>query len=127
MGEIEARMGIIPLEELLAERDELVQQVARLRARHGPGGTWPDERKVELSKIAAMIRAQAVLEGKKMTEAWLDECSHSHDQYAAFIAAGTTEKADWVIAEARIEGIDFTIQRGQAIARYLSAEVHLTP
>jgi len=31
-GEIEVRAGLVPIEELLHERDELVAQVARLRA-----------------------------------------------------------------------------------------------
>src|SRR5882724_9201744 len=39
-GEVEARMGLIPLEELHQERDELVSQVARLRAVYGAGGTF---------------------------------------------------------------------------------------
>jgi hypothetical protein len=128
-GEIESRMGLPPIEELLAERDELVKHVAPLRAKHGPFGTWDALRKVELATIAASLRARAVAEEppRKMTEAAIDEAAHSDGRYAAFIAAGTQEKADWAVQENAIQGIADTINRGQAVARYLAAEVPLTP
>ena len=118
-------MGLVPLEELLAERDELVRQVAPLRALHGPGGTWDDMRRMERSRLAPRIRAIAVRDEKKLTEAAIDDAALSDLDYAAFVAAGTREKAAYYELEARIQGIEFTINRGQAIARYLAAEVHL--
>jgi hypothetical protein len=126
VGEIEQRMGIPPLEVLLAERDDLVRQVARLRALYGPGGTFDAQRKIELSKAAAVVRAQAVLEGKKVTESYLDEAAHTSNGYVDFIIQATSERADWILLEARIEGIDFTINRGQAVAKYLANEVSLS-
>lgn len=125
MGDLEAKMGIPPLEGLLAERDELVASAARLRAVHGPNGTYDALRKSELAKIQAMIRAQAVMEGKRVTENYLEESSHAHEQYAAWIAEMTSQKADWFIAENRIQGIADTIFRGNAIARYLASEAQL--
>src|SRR5881275_198209 len=126
-GEIEARMGLIPLEELLAERDEITAQLARLRAVYGPGGTFDALRKIELSKAAAVVRAQATLEGKKVTEAYLDEMAHVSDSYVAFITGSTSERADWILHEARLEGFDFTINRGQAVAKFVTAELGLQP
>jgi hypothetical protein len=126
-GEIEARCGLIPLEELLAERDELVSQVARLRALYGPGGTFEPLRKIELSKAANLVRAQATMEAKKVTEAYLDEMAHVSEGYTQFIVEATSQRADWIVLEERITAIDFTVNRGQSMARFISAELGLQP
>jgi hypothetical protein len=123
--DVEQRMQLIPLEDLLRERDDLVTQVARLRALYSAGGTFDALRKIELSKAAAVVRAQATLEGKKVTEAYLDEMAHVSKSYVDFIVKATSERADWITLEARIEGIDFTINRGQACAKYITAELGL--
>lgn len=125
-GEIESRMGLIPLEELLAERDELVAQVAPLRARHGSFGTYDALRTIELAKAAAAVRGRAVAESQKVTEAFIEEAARSSESYAAWVTQATLEKAEWAVLENRIDGINDTINRGQAVARYLSAEVSLT-
>jgi chorismate mutase len=125
MTETEIRMSLVPLEELLAERDDLVQQVARLRARHGSFGTWDAERKLKLAQLSAVVRAQAALEGKKITEAGIEESAHAHPEYAGFIADAVSEKADWILLENRIAGIQDTIQRGNVVGRYLALETTL--
>lgn len=125
LGEIEARIGLQPLEELLAERDTLVQQVADLRARHGPFGTYQDIRKIQLASIAATLRAKAVAEERKLTEAAIDEAAHADGRYVDFVTMATREKAEWAVAENRIQGIGDTIRRANAIAHYLAAEAHL--
>ena len=125
LGEIEARMGLPSLESLLAERDTLVQQVASLRARHGPFGTYQDLRKIELARVAATIRAKAVEAGAKITEAAIEEAAHSHSDYIAFVTDATNEKAGWIVRENRIQGIQDTIQRANVIGRFLAAEAHL--
>lgn len=125
LGDIEARMGIPLLEELLAERDGLVQQVAALRARHAAWGTYGDLRKIELCKIAAALRGTAVAAGVKMTEAAIDEAAHADSRYIQFVTTATEEKTAWVLLEDRIQGIADTIQRANAIARFLAAEAHL--
>src|SRR5258706_11605351 len=90
MAELEAKMGIPPLEGLLAERDELVAQVARLRAKHGSFGTWDSERKIALAAAAALVRGQASLEQKRITESAIDEGAHTHPSYVDFIIASIT-------------------------------------
>lgn len=124
-GEIESRIGLMPIEELLAERDDLVRQVAPLRAKHGPFGTYGDLRKIELAKVAAMLRAGAVAETRKITEAAIEEASHAAPPYVQFVVESTEEKARYFELENRIQGIEDTIQRANAVARYLSAEAML--
>lgn len=124
-GEIEARIGLMPIEELLAERDALVREIAPLRARHGPFGTYGDLRKIELAKVAAALRATAAAETRKVTEAALEEASHAAPSYIDFVTEATTEKARYFELENRIQGIEDTIRRANAVAQYLTAEARL--
>lgn len=125
MADIEARMGIVPVEELLAERRRLVEQVAELRARHGSFGTFDAERKSKLATIKMMLRARAARDQIKKTEMALEDEAHAHPDYVEFVAAATMERARLTKVEALIDSIDATIQRANAVARYLTAEAHL--
>lgn len=123
--ELEARIGIEPLESLLAERHELVQHVADLRARHGPFGTWGDLRKTELATIAQSLRARALKDNVKMTEAALTDAAHADARYIEFITEATKERARLTIAEDRIQAINERILRDNALAKFVTAEAHL--
>jgi hypothetical protein len=121
-------MGLQPLEELLAEREILVKKVADLRARHGSFGTYADLRKIKLATIAQMVRAKATKDNeKKLTAAEVDDRAHCHTAYVDFVITSTRERAEWAVLENQIQGIDETIMRGQAIARFLAAEAKLSP
>lgn len=124
-GEIEARIGLMPIEELLAERDTLVKEIAPLRAKHGPFGTYGDLRKIELAKVAAMLRAKATEETRKITEAALEEAAHAAPSYIDFVTGATEEKARYFELENRVQGIEDTIRRANAVAQYLTAEARL--
>jgi hypothetical protein len=127
MAEIEDRIGLRPIEELLAERRELVERHADVQAVYGAFGTWDHQRKVELSRIKMLLRAQAVKDGIKVTEGGLEDAAHAHTDYVAFVTEATVERAEWVRVESQIDAIDATIRRGQSIAHYLAAESRLTP
>ena len=124
-ADVEQRMGITPLEELLSERDDLVKVAAPLRARHSAGGVWDDLRRVQRATIAMKIRAQKVAAGEKVTEAYLEDAALADGDYMAFITAGVTEKIAHTELENRIQGINDQINRGQAVARYLASEAGL--
>lgn len=126
LAEIESRMGIEPLDALHAERAKIVKQAAELRAKHGPFGTYDALRKLEWSRIATIIRAQAVLDQVKMTEAAIEQAAHADSRYIDFITNATLEKAQLSILEDRIQAIGDVILRANAIARYLAAEAHLS-
>lgn len=125
LAEVELRMSIPPIETLLADRHALVQEIAPLRARHGSFGTYADLRKIELAKVAAIIRAEAVAAPRKMTEASIEESAHSDPRYTEFVIAATEEKARYFMLEDQIGAIDDLIQRGNAVSRYLAQEVAL--
>lgn len=123
--EVEERMGIAPLEELLEERRTLVRQVASLRARYGPFGTADNLRKIELSRLGAILRAQATERQEKVTEAKLDEMAHADPRYTDFVTIQTRERADWIILEDAIQAIEDQIRRDNTLASYLTAEARL--
>ena len=125
LSELEERIGIAGLEELLAERRELVEHVANLRARYGAFGSANDLRKIELSRIAQMLRAQAVRDQVKLTEAAIEEAAHADARYVEFVTTATKERAEWSVLEDRIQAIEDRIQRGNMLGRFAASELHL--
>lgn len=122
LADAESRMGIPSLEVLHAARHVKVEQVAELRARFGPGGTYNDLRKIELASIAALLRAQAQRDGVKKTEAAIDEAAQSDARYVQFVTEATSARAKWAVLEDEIQAIDELVSRGQAVARFVSME-----
>lgn len=129
LGEIESRLGIPALESLHAERRTLIDEAGPLRARHSGGNQSPWEalRKIEWCRIASLMRAQALAETppRKVTEAQLEQDAHADPRYLAFVVQGIEERERLNVLEDRILGIEELVNRGQAIARYLSAELGL--
>lgn len=123
--ELESRMGITPLEELLARRADLVAQVAPLRAKYGPGGTWDAQRKATVSTIAMRLRAQATAENRKLTEAAADDGAHADDDYVALVTQATLERAAMMVLDDQIQAVNDEIQRGNVLGRFAAAELHL--
>lgn len=124
-SDIETRMGVQPLDELLAERDVLVKKAAVLRAKHAPFGTYDALRKIQLALSAQAIRETLHTSGGKMTETAISDAAHADETYMAFVLEATKEKAEWTQLENLIQGIQDTIMRGQAVARFVAGELHL--
>ncbi len=120
--EVEFRAGVEPLELLLTRRRDLVKRVAVLRAVHGPFGTWDAQRKIELSRIKTLVRAQATMAKAKMNNDQVDEEAHAHPDYTAFITTAIKERAEFYRLESEIEDVDYRINRGQALLRYAASE-----
>ena len=123
MADTEDRAGVDRLDDLVAQRAAIVRELARLRPLYGPLGMWGHRRKMELARITVLLVAEATRDGgKKPTDTVLDAMAHEHDDYAAFVAHGTTEAARWVELEETLEAIDMRINRGQALLRYAASE-----
>lgn len=120
--EIELRAGVEPASMLLAERQVLIDKVAHLRAEFGPFGTWDHRRKSELSRIKSLIRLQAMQDKRKMNNDQVDEEAHEHPDYVTFVANATRDRAEYFKLEAKIEAVDYRLNRGQALLRYVASE-----
>lgn len=125
MKETEKRLGLRPVEELLAERYALVEKAADLKARYGAFGTMDHLRKMELARLAGLVRAQAMRDKIKMTAAEVEDATHDHPDYRSLITTATKERAEWCRLEAQIEAVDWVIRRGQTVASYLGSEARL--
>ena len=127
MSDLESRIGIPSLAELLPARAKLVREIAPLRAKYGSFGTAEAWRKIELAKVRAIIRAQTTGASKRMSADAIDDAAHSSTAYVDLIITQTNERARWIELEERLEAITMTVNRGQALSRFASAETFLTP
>jgi len=127
MRDAEVRMGLEPIDDLLHERAELIDQVATLRAKYGSFGVGDHIRKIELSRLKGAIRAQAHRDKRKLNNEQVDEEAHAHPDYHDLITQMTLDRAELVRLESHIEAIEFKINRGQMVGRYLTSELHLQP
>jgi len=125
-SEVEHRIGIEPIDQLLHDRSELVKQVSSLRARYGSFGTWDAIRKTELAKVAQLVRAEKARDGGKVTEALIEESAHADGRYVDQIIRATEERAEWAKLEDQIQAINDKISRDQALCRFVAAEVSLS-
>jgi hypothetical protein len=125
MADVEHRLGVRPIEEMLALRQEAIEDLATLRARHGSFGTWDHERKTLLATLRMKARAIATRDGLKVTEAWLDDNAHDAPEYYALVTQATQERSQLTLLEAKVEAVDAEIQRANAITRYLTSEARL--
>lgn len=125
LNNIEARIGIDPLDHLLAERGQLVAQAAALYAVWGPFGTGEHRRKVALAAAELQVRADIASSGEKATEGKVDAMARTHATYLAFLDAMEAGRAEWLVTETQIQGISDQIQRGNALTRFAAQEVRL--
>ena len=125
MADLEAKIGLQPLDELLAARDDLVEQVATLRARHGSFGTWEHERKIELARIATAIRARALRDKIKLSNEAVSDAAHATVEYFELVTMATTERAELYRLESKITDIDATVMRANVVARFAANEMRL--
>jgi len=127
LGDIEDRLGIDRLDVLLADRYKLVEKVATLRARYGNFGTFEHLRKVMLATVKMKARAESLRDPKapKPTEGSLDDLAHSAPEYVEFVTQATLDRSELTLLEAKIEAIDATIMRANAITRFAASEARL--
>jgi hypothetical protein len=126
MGDIEDRLGIDRLDLLMAQRADLVEQVATLRARHGTFGLADAERTIELARIAGLIRAQALRD--KTPRFTVDEMKavcHAHPDYMEWVTQATIDRANLYRLENKITDINDLIYRGNVLARFAASEARL--
>jgi len=118
--EIEARVGIAPLDALQADRRALVAQVAALKGLYGPFGGFDARRKVLLAICASEAREAA--REVKTTEAAITDAAHASDAYRDWITRTELERAEYIVLEDAITAITERIHRDNALIRYVTSE-----
>lgn len=122
MLDLESRVGIAPLDHLLAEREQLVADAASLYAVYGPFGTAEHRRKVALALAELEVRAAIAVTGEKATEGKVDAMARTHPIYLGFLDGMAAGRAEWLVTETRIQSITDRISRGNALTRYAATE-----
>ena len=127
IGDWEDKLGIDRLDVLLAERAELVEQVANLRARHGAFGLADAERTIELARIAGLIRAQNLRDKTpRLTVDEMKAACHAHPDYMEWVTQATIDRASLYRLENKISSINDLIQRGNVLTRFATQEAGLS-
>jgi len=119
---IEDRIGIDPIDALIAERDSLVRRGAPLYAVYGPHGTAEHRRKVALATAELQVRADIAASGEKATEGKVDAMARVHPTYTTYLDLMELGRAEWLITETKIQAITDKIQRGNHLTRYAATE-----
>lgn len=119
---IEARIGIDAIDQLLAQREELVGQSAKLYAVYGPFGSAEHRRKVALALAELQVRAELAEREEKATEGKVDAMARTHPTYLAFLDGLEAGRAEWLVVETQLQGITDRIQRGNVLSRYVASE-----
>jgi hypothetical protein len=122
MLDIETRVGIPSLDELLAERYELTKHAASVYAMYGPFGTAELRRKVVLATSELQVRADFAASGEKATEGKVDALARTHQMYLDFLDAMEAGRAEWLVIETKLQDITDQIQRGNVLAKYAASE-----
>lgn len=121
--ELEMGIGVEPIEALQAKRHALVQQIAPLRARYGPSGTWDARRKVirqaKQNEVVLMLTQQR---GKAPSEAEGERLANGTPQALAALDEVEREMARYYLLEDQIKQIDELLLRDHALIRYSASE-----
>ena len=125
MSDFESKLGIRPIADILEERRGLTEKLGRLRSRYGSFGTFDHLRKIEISRLHGLIRAQATRDGVKKSNDQIDAEAHAHPDYIDFVTEATNQRAEWVKAELALEELEMQFNRGQMVGRFASFEARL--
>jgi hypothetical protein len=120
MTDFESRIGVDPIDRLLAEREQLVRFAADLYAKWGPFGSGEARRKSALALAHLQVRNDLGVE--KATEAKVDALARTHPTYLSFLDAMEDGRARWLMAENDIQSITDRIHRGQSLVRAYASE-----
>jgi hypothetical protein len=118
--DFESRIGVDPIDRLLAEREQLVRFAADLYAKWGPFGSGEARRKSALALAHLQVRND--LGAEKATEAKVDAMARTHPTYLSFLDAMEDGRARWLMAENDIQSITDRIHRGQSLVRAYASE-----
>ena len=104
----QAKLGMPDIDELLAERDVLVNALTEKKMRNRAlaakyaytNAMWDAERKVRLSLSRLKVRDELAAKDQKVTDATLDAMAHADAEYRKFVNESFVERANYLSAEA---------------------------
>lgn len=125
MEALEARAGLESLDVLQARRRQIADRITALEAVHGPGGIWDERRRSLRGVIATEIRELLRDEGRKVTEAEIEDRSHADPRYIAFLDAGLEERIEYLTLKTKRDEITERIKNREFALLAYNAETRL--
>ena len=122
IGDKELAFGARPMVEIADEWQVLADKMAPLWAKYGPNGTASAEIDAEEARLDGMIRAMAVADEKKVTEAQIKAAIAAHPDIKGLVARQTVERAEFYKLDKRMELLQMWAARGQAMLRLAANE-----
>lgn len=123
---VEQRAEVDCLGDLHAQRRQLLDVLAPLKALHGPFGLFDDRRKqmLEATKVRARM-ALSIGREKKPTEAEIDATAYADQQYEKFLDDAYTAKIEYVLLANQLTEIEERIRTRELELMVYSAELKL--
>jgi len=123
LRDLELQIGVDPIDVLQADRRAVVEDLAPLRAKYGPGGTWDARRKAHRSAIATEIASKLQEErGKAPSEAEVERLAAGDPRVQARLDEAEAEMARYAVLEDECQRYTELLNRGQALIRYVTSE-----
>jgi hypothetical protein len=122
---LEARAGIENLDALQARRRKIAEKITALEAVHGPGGIWDERRRSLRGVIATEIREHLRDEGRKVTEAEIEDRSNADPRYIAFLDAGLDERIEYLTLKTQRDELTERIKNREFALLAYNAETRL--
>lgn len=123
LRDFEETVGVDPIDVLQADRRAVIEELAPLRAKYGPGGTWDARRKAFRSAVANEIAMRLVAERSKApSETELERLAAGDERVLRWLDDVEQEMARYHLLEDHAQSMTELINRGQAILRYASNE-----
>lgn len=125
-AEVQARMGVIDIDTLTADRHALVSGMGKRIALYG-SGTWKFHRDRLEALLAIEIRRELATAGEKVTDKIVAERVLVHPKFKAFMDATEDEMVEYELEKDAVQGKNDIIMRDAGIARHVAAEARLAP
>lgn len=122
---LEARAGLESLDALQARRRTISDRITALEAVHGPGGIWDERRRSLRGVIATELREHLRMEGRKVTEAEIEDASNADPRYIAFLDSGLEERIEYLTLKTQRDEITERIKNREFAMLAYNAETRL--
>lgn len=122
--EIEGRIGVAPIEDLLAELAATEEEWSQLYGQHGPGGAFDAYRKAYRAVIACEIRDAAATAGRKVTESEVEDRACAHPKYQRLLDQAIIDRARFAALDARRASVMERVRRDNRLVDFRSREPH---
>lgn len=123
---LETRAGIDSLDVLHHKRRAVLEQLAPLKALHGPFGLWDARRKqmLEALKIRAL---HSLTQANEKTPEWrIDAEAHADEQYAALLDRAEADKVAYLNLDNELSEIEERIRSREAELYAYAREARLS-